>query len=240
MRTLLTAMLVFILSSCSGVQMPHESVERHVASQVVTREGEENYWWHASFKISWPEADSAPNFSNDLIIVNEVIAPVLAVHTDDIKLWRFHRRAGRDAAGHQFSFIFYGTPETAGGIFNQLKQNPLLAELVDSNILLEVKLDDPTKPGKKEIADASDPSWPPSLQRSWPYFIMGVSVMYMDLVEQEVDQERMKKISSVTARLNDYRAANDRLTVLWKEQGQHAFFHHIGGIFGYETVEVQF
>lgn len=240
MRILLTAVLVFILSSCSGVQMPHEPAERQVASQVVTREGEENYWWHARFKMSWPEADSTPNFSNDLIIVNEVIAPVLAVHADDIKLWRFHRRAGRDNGGHQFSFIFYGSPETARGIFDQIDQNPVLAELIDEEILLELKLDDPARPGKKEIADTSDPTWPSSLQQSWPYFIMGVSVMYLDLAQQELDQQRLRQMSSAKARLNEYQAANDRLTLLWKAQGSHALFHHISGIFGYETLEVQF
>jgi hypothetical protein len=195
MRILLTAMLVFILSSCSGVQMPHEPAERHVASQLVTRAGEENYWWYARFKMSWPETIKAPDFSKDLIIVNEVIAPVLAVHMDDIKLWRFHRRAARDIAGLQFSFIFYGSPETAREIFNQIDQNPVLAELINEDILLELKLDDLAKPGKKEIADTSDPSWPPSLQNSWPYFIMGVSVMYLDLAQQELDQERLKQMS---------------------------------------------
>jgi hypothetical protein len=240
MKILVAAILVLILSSCSGVQMPRDSAEKHVASQLVTQEGEENYWWYARFKMPWPEADSTPKFSNDLIIVNEVIAPVLAVHTDDIKLWRFHRRAKRDAAGHQFSFIFYGPVETAREIFKQITGNPLLAELIDSEILLEVKLDDPGKPGKKEIADTSDPSWPSSLQNSWPYFIMGVSVMYMDLVQQELDQDRLKHISLATARLNEYQAANNRVTLLWKEQGSHALFHHISGIFAYETVEVQF
>ena len=240
MRILLAAILVLMLSSCSGVPIPRESAERHVASQLVVREGEENYWWHARFKMSWPVAESTPNFSQDLIIVNEVIAPVLAVHTDDIKLWRFHRRAARDVGGHQFSFIFYGSPETARGIFDQMNQGPVLAELIDSEILLEVKLDDPGKPGNKEIADTSDPAWPSSLQNSWPYFIMGVSVMYMDLVQLELDQERLKQMSSATARLNEYQAANDRVTLLWKGQGSHALFHHISGMFAYETVEVQF
>jgi hypothetical protein len=56
-------------------------------------------------------------------------------------------------------------------------------------------LDDPARLGKKEIADTSDPSWPPSLQQSWPYFIMGVSVMYLDLAQQELDQGRQGSMS---------------------------------------------
>jgi hypothetical protein len=242
MRIVLITLLATILCACAGVnKTPEPVVVKHLNSpQEIRLSGQDNYWWHARFKMLWPEAVKVPDFSKDLIIVNELITPVLAVHADDIKLWRFHRRALRDTGGLQFSFIFYGSPETAREIFNQIDQNPVLAELINEDILLELKLDDLAKPGKKEIADTSDPSWPPSLQNSWPYFIMGVSVMYLDLAQQELDQERLKQMSSVTARLNEYQAANDRLTLLWKEQGSHALFHHISAIFGYETLEVQF
>ncbi len=108
MRVLLLVLMVVVVCGCAGVEKsPEPVVVKHISSpQEMRLSGEDNYWWHARFKMSWLKADSAPDFSKDLIVINEVIAPVLAVHVDDIKLWRFHRRAGRDAAGHQFSFIF--------------------------------------------------------------------------------------------------------------------------------------
>lgn len=233
-------MLALTLASCASVEVPHEPTEKHVASQLLIPQTEQNYWWNVRFRMSWPQSEAAPDFSRDLIIVNEVLAPVLAVHTNDIKLWRFHRRAGRDALGQQFSFIFYSPPKTAGKIFAQINQNPLLAELIDNEILLEVKTDEAMQPHSKAIAGTSDRSWPQSLQNSWPYFIMGVSVMYMDLLEQEVDQAQLNDIHSVTERLKYYREANERLNALWKEQGAHALLHHISALFAYEPVEVQF
>jgi hypothetical protein len=44
---------------------------------------------------------------------------------NDIYLWRFYRRAARDEAGHQFSFMFYASSLTAYSIYQDLSNDIL-------------------------------------------------------------------------------------------------------------------
>ena len=69
-------------------------------------------WWFARFRMHWP-AEEQVNWHLDLLIAHRIVAPALARYGDEIRLWRFHRRAVRDQAGHQFSFIFYASAQTA-------------------------------------------------------------------------------------------------------------------------------
>jgi hypothetical protein len=74
-------------------------------------------WWFAKFRLHWPVEEQA-NWHWDLLIAHKIVAPALTLYNDEIRLWRFHRRAVRDQAGHQFSFIFYASADTAYQVFN--------------------------------------------------------------------------------------------------------------------------
>jgi len=198
-----------------------------------------NYWWYARFQMEWKE-NQPPDFSKNLILAHEVLAPLLTRHSDEILLWRFHRRAARDAAGHQFSFIFYSTPEAARAIYADISSNPVVKELLKSGDLVAVKLDDTTRPQRATISATSDHNWPASIQKSWPYFIMGVSLMWLDLAEQTVDPHELASRRGIWDRLEYYKEITSRITALWKQVGRHAFFHHINAIYGYEPLEILF
>ncbi|GAA4959031.1 hypothetical protein GCM10025791_44900 [Halioxenophilus aromaticivorans] len=58
-------------------------------------------------------------------LADQVVEPMLTAMAEPIALWRFHRRAGRDKAGHQFSFMFYTDDGTAQQVFTRLEQHPL-------------------------------------------------------------------------------------------------------------------
>lgn len=205
-------------------------------SQVDTKD---NYWWYARFEMDWDE-EKPPDFSQNLIIAHEVVAPMLVRYSDEIVLWRFHRRAARDEAGHQFSFIFYAAPAAAQNIFNEIRASTLVEDLLNSGDLIELRLDDPSRPQKASIAATSDSNWPETIQNSWPYFIMGVSLMWLDLLEQLVDPGRISSLQGISERLDYYKDANEELTDLWKQTGRHALFHHINAIYGYEPLELVF
>ena len=83
-------------------------------------------------------------------------------------------------------------------------------------------------------------NWPESIQNSWPYFIMGVSLMWLDLVEQTVDPNELGSRLSVSKRLKYYKEIDNQITALWKHSGRHAFFHHISGLYGYEPLDFIF
>ena len=140
-----------------------------------------NSWWYARFRLTWPE-NTEPSWHIDLLIAHKIIAPVLYVHSNDISLWRFHRRAARDDEGHQFSLTFYSSPGTADQIFNALKTDKLLKRLKRSGIILKDIYTDTAKPSVFRIEDTSDGNWSPEIRKSWPYFIMGVSQMWLSLI----------------------------------------------------------
>lgn len=203
----------------------------------VAQEGD--YWWYARFEMDWGEKER-PDFSQNLIIAREVIAPLLARRSDAIILWRFHRRAAHDAAGHQFSFIFYSTPQTAQTIYDDISSNRVVDELLKSGNLVALKLDDTARPNRAALSGTSDPRWPESVQRSWPYFIMGVSLMWLDLLEQAVDPDELERRAGIPERMEYYRKIDEQITALWKQVGRHALFHHINAIYGYEPLEIFF
>jgi hypothetical protein len=238
-KGLLLALTGVFLVACAS-QQPEVSDDKIMPPpQSVNTGNEDLYWWYARFQMDWPD-DEEPRFSNDLIFAHEVVAPLLDRYVDDIALWRFHRRAARDAAGHQFSFIFYTTTETARSIYDDIDHSAVLDDLLHSGDLLVVQLDDISKPERAGIDATSDPGWSLSVQRSWPYFIMGVSLMWLNLVEQEVDGGELDSRAHVSDRLDYYRGVNDRVTALWKQEGRHALLHHANGIFGYEPLEIRF
>lgn len=232
---------IFLLASCAH-QQPAVTIDADTGAVPapnlqVSQAG--NYWWYARFKMDWGDGRRA-DFSQNLIIAHEVISPLLVRYSDEIGLWRFHRRASHDEAGHQFSFIFYTTPDAARRVFEYIGGAPVVKGLLESGDLLKLILDDPARPQRASIAATSDPNWPDSIQNSWPYFIMGVSLMWLDLLEQTVDPDEIASQPGISVRLDYYREVNDELTALWKRVGRHAMFHHINAIYGYEALELVF
>lgn len=239
MRTCVTLILCAALLACAT--QPAVTRNRQAASApLAAAEVDADYWWYAAFELPWPEQEPEPDFSTNLMIANEVIAPLLERRAGQFKLWRFHRRAARDSAGHRFSFIFYATPELAEAVYAEIRGDRTFASLERKGVILALHTNDPNAPTRPGLAGASDPDWAPQIQRAWPYFIMGASVMWLDLLQQEIDPAALHAQTTTAARLDYYRGVNDRLTKLWNEQGRHAFFHHLSGIFGYEPIEMRF
>jgi hypothetical protein len=164
------------------------------------------------------------------MIAHRIIAP--ALNAQDLVAWRFHRRAGRDEAGHQFRFLFYSCRSTAQAIFHMIQTNSLLQEMKEVGLILDASFDDPPQP---RFEGAGDETWPPVIQQAWPYYIHGVSRMWLQLI-QEIAGERTH--TSLDETLRWYRNANDQITALWRERGQHSFLHHLSAIFGYEPINV--
>jgi hypothetical protein len=197
------------------------------------------YWWSCRFKVSWPPAQD-PDFAVDLLLAHAVVGPVLREYEHGMTLWRFHRRAARDKTGHQFSFLFHSDPATAVEVFRKIVQTPTLREALNAGIVETVNLDDPGKPIRPRVEDTSDPAWSPSLQRSWPSFIMGVSSLWLGLIDEaaaeELPVDGAGTDTDIHAVLERYREANTRVTSIWHKEGQHAFLHHLNAIFGYEPM----
>jgi hypothetical protein len=201
-------------------------------AEIASSEG----WWAARFFMYWPPEEE-PFWHTDLLIAHKIVAPVLLQYKDRIRLWRFHRRAARDEVGHRFSFIFYASAETAYQVLDLLRSNALLTEMAYTGRIIEEVYDNPDRIAKPRIKDTSDPSWPSSVQKSWPYFIMGASQMWLNLITETVaDMPTADTALSLDEYEEFYKEVNDAITSLWGNDGRHAFLHHLNALFGYKPV----
>jgi hypothetical protein len=228
------AILMILLLSCvaAGCALPLRQADE-LARDSVT--GKQAYWWFARYKITWPEG-AEPDWRVDLLLADAVIKPVLNTNRQQIRYWRFHRRAIRDDAGHQFSFLFYTDRDTAGRIYAALTGDKLTGKLIEKNILQKVVTDNLENNHQSGVQDTSDKNWSETLQIAWPAYIMGVSDMWLQLIGQNVGDYAPD--ADVDELLQRFGKANDRITALWQKEGQHAFLHHLNAIFGYEPISI--
>ena len=156
---LAAAFVVFGLTGCASVNgiKPGDS-------GAAALENADDAWWYASFHINWPQ-DQDPSMDTDLLIAHRIISPVLERYKNRIVLWRFHRRAARDEAGHRFSFIFYADAATAREIYAAIDSSSVLARLKTRGVVVRVKYDDTAAVKRAGIEATSDPVGLPSFRR---------------------------------------------------------------------------
>jgi hypothetical protein len=198
----------------------------------------EKGWWYARFRIDWPP-DTDPAWYVDLLLAHRVISPELDQYEKEITLWRFHRRAARDHGGHELSFIFYASRETAQEIYRAIQSSGLLKKLIAAHLVVDTIYDDTTVVLRPDLGATSDRNWSPEIKRTWPFYIMGVSRMWLNLID-EVSKETLKErnLSNLDELLAGYRKVNEVIEEKWREEGRHAFLHHLNAIFGYEPLVV--
>ncbi|MGI9331853.1 MAG: hypothetical protein ACR2RL_01725 [Gammaproteobacteria bacterium] len=197
-------------------------------------------WSSAALGFEWP-SDRAPAFHLDLLISHRIIAPAIAAHRSDIALWRVHRRAARDVAGHRLSLFVYARPEAGDAVLDAVARHPLVRRLQEHGALRSIEFGRPAQSRRPERADTSDRTWSPALQRAWPYFIMGVSETWVALIGEHVPEPATAgSHESVDSMIERYRAGAERISELWRDEGGHAFFHHLSALFGYEPLLLRF
>jgi len=203
---------------------------------------QEKGWWRAAIRIKpVNETEGVVNdtmWQVDLFLAHSVMAPILEKYHDDITLWRFHRRSVPDANGHQFSFIFYSTPQTAKHVLEEIAASSLLAEAKKRGFITAETYDDTTILAHPAISDTSDPNWSTITQKAWPYYIMGVSQMWLAMIDDIImdNPPPAEALQSINGLIDYYEEVNEVVTTLWHDEAQHAFLHHLNAIFGYEPM----
>ncbi len=204
------------------------------------RGGEDEGWWYARFRWNWPPEEK-PLWRLDYVAAHRIAAPALEKFGPEIGLWRFHRRAARDNSGHQFSLVVYSSRDTASRVFQSLDSDPLATDLKKAGLLETIVFDDLNadpvpRPG---IEDTSDKNWPLSVQKSWPYYIMGSSRMWVELIDQmAMETGREAEPFALDDLVAFYGMIEQEVLRIWQEKGNHAFLHHLNAIFGYEPLVV--
>jgi len=234
---MVVAWVLLMLCGCAATVQKPSVLEAAHAVGAADRKSDQG-WWAVRFKINRPEG-AEPSWYMDPLLAHGVVSPVLRRYRGEIVVWRFHRRAGRDQASHQFSFLFYCSPATARKIHADIKSDKLLQQLKRDGAIIKDSYDDTERVTRPHIEDTSDPSWSPNVQKSWPYFIMGVSQTWLDLIELTVADAAGDYHPSSTDDLKAlYRKVNGSINQLWRKEGGHAFLHHLNAIFGYTPVEI--
>lgn len=195
-------------------------------------------WWRVNFKLAWDQEEE-PNWHVDVLLADQVMAPIIAHGEPRIFLWRFHRRASTDEAGHRFSFIFYADPETAAMVNNGIENSLPTARLVEEGIVQEVRLAELDETAAQDIGATSDPHWPEALRRGWPWFIMGVSQSWLRLIDETKANRPPPEATSTSDLLEYYRDLHEEVSSLWREHGQHAYLHHLNAVFGYQLLIIR-
>jgi len=232
-------LMVLVLFSVIGCSTHRDLAQMESKSQIPPglQDTENPYWWRCNFQITWPE-ETEINWGMDLLLAHAVVAPILVEQIDEIFYWRFHRRAARDATGHQFSFIFYCNPEVASQVFAEITKSTLLQEAYDAGLINKVLIDDPGDHQLPNVEDNSDRHWSLSLQRNWPSFIMGASSLWLGLIDDSM-QNFPENHTDIHQLLQRYQQVDKKITQTWRTEGQHALLHHLNAIFGYHPLRIQ-
>lgn len=192
-------------------------------------------WWSARFRFHWPEEKSA-NGVYDLILTEELLRPLVLEHFSQVPLWRIHRRANRDSAGHQLSLIFFAEEEVASSLSSAFTKSSTLLAFKESGLVEWWGFSPYTErtSNRELIASGSDSRWSSPLQRTWPFFITGASRMWMELLHEQVEVHRPERgFSDFSEVLRLYEQVDSELGSVWEKEGGHAFFHHLSALFGY-------
>ena len=236
--------MVLLLTGCSTALHTSTPVSLSTANTVSTLQQCIDCHWSAVRVRILPLSGAEPQWEIDSVLAGEVFAPVLAKVGSALPLWRFHRRAALDATGHQFSFIFFAPPEVSNQIAEALGSMQILSQLQSQGIIEQWVIDSVGAERSATIEGSSDSAWPIALQRSWPHYILGVSNAWLDLTRQVLVRPPASEADNVQSTIAAYRNAALEVARIWKVSGQHAFFHHLSAMMGYEPViikrEIQF
>lgn len=237
-RRLAPRACLLLLATCVGACTPPPKIApRAIPSMpngATDRPEAERRWYTTCFRMPF-DADGKPEWALDLLLADRVAAPALSAHAADIRLWRFHRRAAADAAGHQFSLLVYASAPTAERLRERFDADPTLRDLLASGRMSGVVHGCRAAQGTPDVEATSDPAWDPSIQRAWPWFIMGVSASWLALI-QDLARDRPPVGADP---LPAYREIDGRIGQLWAAQGQHAFLHHLSGLYGYRPLRIE-
>jgi len=197
----------------------------------------DNVWQRVRFFVHWPDGED-PRWYVGALVAHRVVGPALARYRSQIKLWRFHRRANRDPAGHSLSFLSYAPPAVNHRLCADLRADPLVARLLEARVLDKVACSGPPPAAAGRIDATSDGGWSPEMQRAWPYFIMGVSETWLRLLDAYARETGAADPADVQQTLQRYREVENRISAVWTDEGGHAFIHHLSGVFAYEPLYV--
>lgn len=193
------------------------------------------HWYTIKFGVSYAGApEEIPLWEIDLIIAHQVLSPVLQRYKDNIILWRFHRMVSPKEKLHQFSFHCFVRPDTLNAIYEDLEADRTIQALVEHNYVRGISREGGMK---SNLEDTSDKEWSPHVKKAWPHYMMGVSKMWLALID-DIANLKIVTFGNIKDLLRWYKGVNGEISEIWTH-GAHPFLHHLNAIFGYGLIDIQ-
>lgn len=227
--------VLVLITSCQ--QIP---VERNAVRDMDLAGAGEPQWWRVSFELAWDKHNPPAWFFGPLL-ADQVISPILKSNEQNIILWRFHRRAAADTAGHRFTFLCFTNKTVFSVIKAEINGSLVLQKLLLSKQVLAVNTGNVGGEGATMIDATSDKNWSPAMQKTWPYFLMGSSKMWLEQVKiaaEAVESDMAVDWGEAAPLVERYQRVHQEVSRHWIYEGQHALFHHLGALYGYQPINL--
>lgn len=237
LEKLLVLVLFYLLYGCASPSSFKQSLYK-IEDQKQGELDQDKSWHYLRIQWKWNQY-GAPDWPLDLIAAHGIISPMLTEKLNSVKLWRFHRRAVHDQTGHQLSFIFYSTPELASGFWDEIRYHPTIFLLKKNGLLKKLRIELGYEKSNGVLEATSDSSWPIELKKAWPIYMYGASNTWLNLIDEYSDKLAAPSPGDFLEIKTHYENVDSSLQMLWKQYGQHAYFHHLNAIFEYEPILIR-
>jgi hypothetical protein len=223
------------LSQQTGSKAPNEK-QITIAESTENDKPAEKGWWEIGFHRLHGDNEDV-QWQYDTFIAHQILKPIIKGN-QELTLWRFHRRASSDKAGHRFGFIFYANRKVGETIYQSVNDHPTVKALLSTSHVERLSFYDINQELRSDIENTSDGKWPIELQKTWPYFIMGVSQTWLGLVEYYYAELDLSEEAGLDDQLTAFKEVSASIDLLWKQNGSHAFLHHLNALFAYQELYV--
>ena len=157
----------------------------------------------------------------------------------NIELWRFSRYHYKDD-DIIMKFKFYSEEYIFNRIKEKVRNNKIIKELKKEK-LIRITVEEATESDDR-IGSDRDTNWNYELSESWPYFINGLSKMWLNLIllkKERYLKENYLKIDNKIRLYNlidIYSEIKELVVKDWIDWGSHTIYHHANALFGYYHV----
>lgn len=195
-------------------------------------------WWEVRFIVAHSQ-EQIPNWHIDALIAHETLKPILIKTRDSILFWRIHRVYHSEEGGHQFNLKFFCDKNIAGDIYEAIKRDKTIKALINTDRVIKITYTSRRKINAN-ISGTSDQNWDSSIQESWPHYAMGLSEMWLQLIELiKPHAQQEESAEGISSLIGKYEAIHNHLLGLWQNNGGHAVMHMSHSIMGWVPVHVQ-
>ena len=126
-------------------------------------------------------------------------------------------------------------------MYDDIANDSLIADALAAGMVRQVRTKPISEGFQTLIADSSDPAWSPVMQAGWPYYIYGVSRMWLHLVSHTANALIAESAPiSFDETVKVYRRVDEEIDNIWQTEGHHALLHHLNAIFGYQPIPIRF